>query len=235
MGLGLLTIPYAVQKGGWTALGLLALLVPLFGFSGQLICTAFDCLPPRAPRSYPELGRVAAGAAGQRAVLVFCGLELFGATVMLLMVAWQMLELLLPTEGARGGWARGGRGVGWRTQQPWDAHAPSATHEQGARSSSRRQPQPCEPLAGLGPLHPTQLAAVLTTAGLAPLLFSELRRLGPLAMLGSASTALVRPCSGHWGWNRLLLLLWARPGRRSAAMEPPPTCQPTTAALPPLY
>ena len=100
IGLGLLTIPYAVKKGGWAALGALGLLVPLFGCSGQLICGAFDCLPPRAPRSYPELGRAAGGRAGQRAVLLFCGLELFGATVMLLMVAWQQLELLLPTEGA---------------------------------------------------------------------------------------------------------------------------------------
>ena len=100
IGLGLLTIPYAVKKGGWAALGALGLLVPLFGCSGRLICAAFDCLPPRAPRSYPELGRAAGGRAGQRAVLLFCGLELFGATVMLLMVAWQQLELLLPTEGA---------------------------------------------------------------------------------------------------------------------------------------
>lgn len=35
------------------------------------------------------------------------------------------------------------------------------------------------------------LAAALTTAALLPLLFIELRRLGPLSMMGSASTALV--------------------------------------------
>ena len=65
-------------------------------------------MPPGVPRSYPELGRTAAGAAGARAVLLFCFMELAGASIVLLMVAWQMLELLLPSEGARAGVGVGG-------------------------------------------------------------------------------------------------------------------------------
>ncbi|KAL4428159.1 hypothetical protein ABPG75_002248 [Micractinium tetrahymenae] len=99
VGLGLLTMPYACMKGGWAALGFLLVLVPLFATSGQLICRAFDLLPASAPRSYPALGAAAAGRAGRRAVLLFCFLELAGASIVLLMVCWQMLELLLPSEG----------------------------------------------------------------------------------------------------------------------------------------
>ncbi len=67
----------------------------------QLICRAFDLLPPSAPRSYPALGAAAGGRHGRRAVLLFCFLELAGASIVLLMVCWQMLELLLPSEGER--------------------------------------------------------------------------------------------------------------------------------------
>lgn len=102
-------MPYAIMKGGWAALGVLALLVPLFALSGQLICSAFDRLPPGTRKTFPELGRCAAGAAGMRTVFAFCSAELFGASIVLLMVAWQMLELLLPTEGGRG--VGGGCGV----------------------------------------------------------------------------------------------------------------------------
>lgn len=99
VGLGLLTMPYACMKGGWAALAVLLVLVPLFATSGQLICRAFDLLPATAPRTYPALGAAAGGRRGRRAVLLFCFLELAGASIVLLMVCWQMLELLLPSEG----------------------------------------------------------------------------------------------------------------------------------------
>lgn len=73
----------------------------------QLICRAFDLLPATAPRTYPALGAAAGGRRGRRAVLLFCFLELAGASIVLLMVCWQMLELLLPSEGELGG------GEGW--------------------------------------------------------------------------------------------------------------------------
>lgn len=77
----------------------------------QLICRAFDLLPSSAPRSYPALGAAAGGRVGRRAVLLFCFLELAGASIVLLMVCWQMLELLLPSEGEHGAGlgARAGR------------------------------------------------------------------------------------------------------------------------------
>jgi hypothetical protein len=65
----------------------------------QLICGAFDLMPADCPKTYPNLGRAAAGRAGLRSVLLFSFLELFGGSVVLLMVCWQMLGLLLPAEG----------------------------------------------------------------------------------------------------------------------------------------
>lgn len=75
----------------------------------QLICSAFDLMPPGSRKTFPELGRAAAGPAGMRAVFLFCSLELFGATIMLLMIAYQQLELLLPAQGRA--WGDGGRGA----------------------------------------------------------------------------------------------------------------------------
>ncbi len=62
----------------------------------QLIVWAFDLLPATVPRTYPALGRAAAGRHGLRAVMLFSFLELFGGSCILLMVAWRMAELLLP-------------------------------------------------------------------------------------------------------------------------------------------
>jgi vesicular inhibitory amino acid transporter len=125
---------------------------------------------------------VAAGARGQRAVLFFCFLELVGASIVLLMIAWQNLELLLPSEG--GSWAGGMRCAhgacmvrangcccGWRSQMLTGSAPPTST--------------------GIGPLRPMHLAAVLSSAALLPLLFIELRQLSALSALGAASTALV--------------------------------------------
>lgn len=105
-------MPYALMRGGWLALGALALVLPLFALSGQvwgarqlplpllfaaaallgcrgaqhmperspsvppppsvqLICWAFDLMPASVPRTYPELGRAAAGRWGVHAVLLF--------------------------------------------------------------------------------------------------------------------------------------------------------------------
>ncbi|PSC72470.1 Vacuolar amino acid transporter 1 [Micractinium conductrix] len=93
---GMLSMPYALRLGGWAALGVLGALLPLFALSGLLIVWAFDRLPAHVPRTYPDLGHAAAGAAGRRAVLCCSFLELFGGSCILLMVAWRMAELLLP-------------------------------------------------------------------------------------------------------------------------------------------
>lgn len=48
------SMPFALARGGWAALLALALVMPLFALSGQLIVLAFDLMPSNTPRTYPE-------------------------------------------------------------------------------------------------------------------------------------------------------------------------------------
>eukprot|EP00887_Chlorella_sp_A99_P000056 scaffold16.g56.t1 len=93
---------YAVRLGGWAALGALGGAVTVFCFSAHLIVAAFDRLPPRAPRTYPELGLVAAGRGGVRMVLGFAFVELAGTSCIALLVLWQLVQLFLPAGGLLG-------------------------------------------------------------------------------------------------------------------------------------
>lgn len=177
-------------------------------------------MPPGSRKTFPELGRAAAGRGGMRAVFLFCSLELFGATIMLLMVAWQQLELLLPAqgEGERDGGLHGFHmawGGSWRAHD-WAAVAGCGrwcvawmemawlawgTQRYNAAQLTRGTPMPAAdypaphllpPLCtGLGGLTPMHLAAGLTTAALLPLLFIDLRRLAPLSGAGVVATGLV--------------------------------------------
>lgn len=60
LGVGLLSMPYALKIGGWVALAPLVLAAALFCLSALLIVSAFDRLPPAVQRTYPELGEPAA-------------------------------------------------------------------------------------------------------------------------------------------------------------------------------
>ncbi|KAI7835542.1 hypothetical protein COHA_010558 [Chlorella ohadii] len=103
VGTGMQSMPYALMRGGWLALGALLLIMPLFALSGQLIVWAFDLMPSNAPKTYPELGRVAAGRYPMQNELntnCCCRFrlyaELFGGHIILILVSWRMAGLLLP-------------------------------------------------------------------------------------------------------------------------------------------
>lgn len=214
VGLGLLSMPFAVMKGGWVALIALGLLVPLFAASGQLICLSFEMMPGGMPRTYANLGAAAAGSAGRNAVLLFSCCELFGATLVTLMICWQMLELLLPSEGAL---HAGSAGLVLESSGTFRV---KSSEKLLATKPSVGLPAfptclgccPC-PHAGIGPLHPNQLAALLSCAVLLPLLFIDLRRLSRFSLLGSLSTA---------GVVCLVLALLAIDPQRSAMPQQPP-------------
>ena len=57
MGLGLLSMPYAMRLSGWLGLAAMAALTCLFCLSGKLIVHAFDKMPPHCAQSYPNLGQ----------------------------------------------------------------------------------------------------------------------------------------------------------------------------------
>ncbi len=56
MGLGLLSMPYAMRLSGWLGIPALAALTCLFCLSGKLIVHAFDKMPLHRPHTYPALG-----------------------------------------------------------------------------------------------------------------------------------------------------------------------------------
>lgn len=57
VGMGLLSMPYAMKLSGWLGLVGLAALTALFCLSGKLIVRAFDKMPSHQPHTYPALGK----------------------------------------------------------------------------------------------------------------------------------------------------------------------------------
>ena len=75
MGLGLLSMPYAMRLSGWAGLGALAVASALFCLSGRLLVGAFDQIPAHMSHTYPALGEKI----GQR-LFVFLCLDLLAAS-----------------------------------------------------------------------------------------------------------------------------------------------------------
>lgn len=101
MGIGLLSMPYAMKLSGWSGLAALFMAVAVFCSSGKLIVKSFERLPD-GPKSYARLGFTALGTSGKSAVLVFAILEFFGALCMTLVVIYKQIESFLPDKGAWG-------------------------------------------------------------------------------------------------------------------------------------
>ena len=102
IGIALLSMHYAVHRGGWLSLGALVAASATFCFSAHLIVRAFDLLPSHKPRTYPELGKAAYGNTGVRLVLAAAFLELAGTVIMQLLILWQLIQVFLPAHGLLG-------------------------------------------------------------------------------------------------------------------------------------
>ena len=63
MGLGLLSMAYAMRLSGWLGLAAMAALTCLFCLSGKLIVHAFDKMPLHRAQTYPALGQYQASSA----------------------------------------------------------------------------------------------------------------------------------------------------------------------------
>eukprot|EP00850_Spirogloea_muscicola_P001561 SM000006S19326 [mRNA] locus=s6:2563:5686:- [translate_table: standard] len=96
VGLGLLSIGYAVRLGGWLSLAMLVACAAVFCTSAKLLCWSLERLPAGTPHSYASLGRAAYGATGRTVVMVLVMLEFCGGLCMDLVVFWQSLAMLLP-------------------------------------------------------------------------------------------------------------------------------------------
>lgn len=93
-GIGVLSMPYAVSQGGWLSLALFAVVGAVCYYTGTLIerCMRADT----SVATYPDVGRLAFGAAGQRTVAAFMYVELYLVAISFLVLEGDNLDKLFP-------------------------------------------------------------------------------------------------------------------------------------------
>ncbi|KAL8196473.1 hypothetical protein R6Q57_024768 [Mikania cordata] len=95
-GVGILSVPYALSKGGWLSLLLLVLVAVLCFYTGLLLRRCMETDP--LIKSYPDIGHVAFGRKGRAMVSTFLYLELFFVAVEFLIMEGDNLHKLFPKE-----------------------------------------------------------------------------------------------------------------------------------------
>ncbi|KAK9069674.1 hypothetical protein SSX86_011578 [Deinandra increscens subsp. villosa] len=95
-GVGILSVPYALSKGGWLSLLLLLLVALLCFYTGLLLRRCMDSDP--LIKSYPDIGQVAFGRTGRAMVSMFLYLELFFVAVEFLIMEGDNLHKLFPNQ-----------------------------------------------------------------------------------------------------------------------------------------
>ncbi|KAE8820203.1 amino acid transporter-like [Hordeum vulgare] len=93
-GVGVLSMPYAVSRGGWLSLALFALVGAVCYYTGTLIerCMRADS----SVATYPDVGQLAFGAAGRRTVALFMYVELYLVAISFLVLEGDNLDKLFP-------------------------------------------------------------------------------------------------------------------------------------------
>ncbi|MED6180268.1 hypothetical protein PIB30_008767 [Stylosanthes scabra] len=93
-GVGILSMPYAVSRGGWLSLILLLIVAIICWYTGLLLQRCMDVHP--LIKSYPDIGEVAFGYKGRAMVAIFMYLELYLVAVEFLILEGDNLEKLFP-------------------------------------------------------------------------------------------------------------------------------------------
>lgn len=93
LGIGILSMPYAMRGAG--AAGLLSVILCCFLFcsTGKFIHWGLDMIPDRTLHDYPGLGEAALGRLGRNLVSIAAASELFGAGCMSLIIMWRSTEV----------------------------------------------------------------------------------------------------------------------------------------------
>ncbi|OMO82441.1 Amino acid transporter, transmembrane [Corchorus olitorius] len=96
-GVGILSIPYALARGGWLGLLLLFLVAILCWYTGLLLRRCMDSHP--LIKTYPDIGQHAFGYIGRVTVSVFMYVELYLVAVEFLILEGDNLNKLFPNMG----------------------------------------------------------------------------------------------------------------------------------------
>ncbi|XP_061345831.1 amino acid transporter AVT1I-like [Gastrolobium bilobum] len=94
-GVGILSISYAVSKGGWLSLILLFIFAMMCWYTALLLQRCMNGNPQI--KSYPDIGQVAFGYKGRAVVAIIIYMELFLIAVELLILEGDNLEKLFPS------------------------------------------------------------------------------------------------------------------------------------------
>lgn len=97
LGLGMLSLPYALRLAGWSALPLLPLTVLFFAITSLMLHTCLAHLPPHTPPTISSLGLQQYGITGQLVARIANSADLFSGACVGLVVAWTQLGILIPT------------------------------------------------------------------------------------------------------------------------------------------
>lgn len=97
VGLGILTLPYTLRLSGWFGLVFLLAAIATFFATAYMMHVCLASLPPTTPPTYSHIAKAALGQPGVVAAQVFAQADLFGGSVMGLIIGWQQFGLLLPS------------------------------------------------------------------------------------------------------------------------------------------
>lgn len=101
LGVGILSIPFALSQGGWLSLILLSLVAAVCWYTGLLLKRCMDANP--SVRTYPDIGWLAFGFKGKIMVSVFVYMELYLVAVEFLILEGDNLQKLFPSSGFKFG------------------------------------------------------------------------------------------------------------------------------------
>ncbi|XP_072972796.1 amino acid transporter AVT1I-like isoform X1 [Typha angustifolia] len=94
IGVGLLSVPYALSTGGWLGLPLLFIIAMVCFYTGILLQRCMSTDP--SIRSYPDIGELAFGHKGRLFVSVFMYIELYLVAIGFLILEGDNLDKLFP-------------------------------------------------------------------------------------------------------------------------------------------
>ncbi|KAL2336589.1 hypothetical protein Fmac_011035 [Flemingia macrophylla] len=93
-GIGLLTIPYAIKKGGWLSLIILIIFAMMCCYTGMLLIRCLQNYPEL--KTYPDIGQAAFGIVGRLGIAIMLYVELFASCVEYIILVSDNLSSLFP-------------------------------------------------------------------------------------------------------------------------------------------